>query len=96
MRPAALKPVAPLNFGPATPHAVPRLQLENGTRASLDGDILLKWTHYSQERLGPLLLFAQNSKVTASGPVWRPVLHCFLAGPRDTEHRNDKPGVGIH
>jgi hypothetical protein len=52
------------------PHAVPRLQLENGTGASLDGDILLKWTHYSQERLGPLLLFAQNSKVTAAVRVW--------------------------
>ena len=38
----------------------------NGIGASLDGDILLKWTHYSQERLGPLLLFAQNSKVTAA------------------------------
>ena len=96
MRPAALKPVAPLNFGPATPHAVPRLQLENGTRASLDGDILLKWTHYSQERLGPLLLFAQNSKVTGSGTVCRPVLHCFLGGLGGTGHRNEEPGVGIH
>jgi len=48
---------------------MPRLQLENGTGASLDGDILLKWTHYSQERLGPLLLFAQNSKVTAAARV---------------------------
>jgi hypothetical protein len=77
MGPASLKPVAPLNFGPATPHAVPRLQLENGTGASLDGDILLKWTHYSQERLGPLLLFAQNSKVTALERVWKPLLYRF-------------------
>ena len=38
---------------------------QHGIRASWNGDILLKWTPYSQERLGPLLLFALNSKVRA-------------------------------
>jgi hypothetical protein len=37
----------------------------HGIRASWNGDILLKWTPYSQERLGLLLLFALNSKVRA-------------------------------
>lgn len=45
-----------------TRDAVPR-RLSKWHRSFLDGDILLKWTPYSQERLGPLLLFAQNSKV---------------------------------
>jgi hypothetical protein len=45
---------------PGTP--VPR-RLSKWHRSFLDGDILLKWTPYSQERLGPVLLFAQNSKV---------------------------------
>ncbi|MET0790364.1 MAG: hypothetical protein ABW061_02480 [Polyangiaceae bacterium] len=51
-------------------------------RGYLDGDILLKWTHYSQEGLGPLLLFAQNSKVTGTDRVWQLLLHCFVTRTR--------------
>jgi len=57
----------------------------HGIRASWNGDILLKWTPYSQERLGPLLLFALNSKVRAGldlpldlAGILGVVLTCFV------------------
>ena len=58
--------------------AVPR-RLSKWHRSFLDGDILLKWTPYSQERLGPVLLFAQNSKVPVISFESTLVLYCFVS-----------------
>ena len=57
--------------------AVPR-RLSKWHRSFLDGDILLKWTPYSQERLGAVLLFAQNSKVPVISFESTLVLYCFV------------------
>ena len=61
--------------------AVPR-RLSKWHRSFLDGDILLKWTPYSQERLGAVLLFAQNSKVPVISFERTLVLYCFGARAR--------------
>ena len=58
--------------------AVPR-RLSKWHRSFLDGDILLKWTPYSQERLGPVLLFARNSKVPVIDFGNRLVLYRFTS-----------------
>ena len=60
--------------------AVPR-RLSKWHRSFLDGDILLKWTPYSQERLGPVLLFAQNSKVPVIS-FERPLVLSLFRGSR--------------
>jgi hypothetical protein len=75
---------------PGTPCPARRITNSKWHRSCLDGDILLKWTPYSQERLGLVLLFAQNSKVTRAGADGLGDGACFASprGARQTEMKN--------
>ena len=77
--------------------AVPR-RLSKWHRSFLDGDILLKWTPYSQERLGAVLLFAQNSKVPVISFESTLVLYCFVVrtAGRLAKHRRSAVESSTH
>ncbi len=73
----------PIMPGPCPPTQNHR----RGIRASWNGDILLKWTPYSQERLGLILLFGLNPKVK---PGLDPTLVCVAGSAGFAVWANDE------